>query len=335
MKDLLSLINVHKTYNLNERSAINKVSFNCSSGKMTAIIGSSGSGKTTLLRLIAGLEIPDGGKIILDGKIINSQSIFVPPEKRDCTLVFQDYALFPNMTVFENVSFGKTVKNNVKKIHELLDLAKINGLENRYPHEISGGQQQRVALVRALITNPSLLLLDEPLSHLDQELKDSVRVELSSLLKQKGMTSLFVSHDTEDALAMADEIIVLNNGKIDQIGNPMEIYSFPVNRYVALLFGKTNFIPRDLIPNSQHYFVDQDTNSKVIPVRPHQIIIVEKNSNINYPTLSGKIISSNAKGNHKEVKLKSNKLILTLNVPITSNINIGNELTVTFKDKIS
>tara|TARA_B100000029_G_scaffold410677_1_gene412720 strand:+ start:44508 stop:45515 length:1008 start_codon:yes stop_codon:yes gene_type:complete len=335
MKNLLSLINIHKTYNLNERSAINKVSFNCSSGKMMAIIGSSGSGKTTLLRLIAGLEIPDGGQIILDGKIINSQSIFVPPEKRDCTLVFQDYALFPNMTVFENVSFGKTAKNNVKKIHELLDLAKINGLENRYPHEISGGQQQRVALVRALITNPSLLLLDEPLSHLDQELKDSVRVELSALLKQKAMTSLFVSHDTEDALAMADEIIVLNNGKIDQIGNPMEIYSFPVNRYVALLFGKTNFIPRDLIPNGQHYFVDQDTNSEVIPMRPHQIIIVEKNSNINYPTLSGKIISSHAKGNHKEIKLKSNKLILTLNVPITSNINIGNELTVTFKDKIS
>ena len=332
MKDLLSLYKVYKSYNRNERSAVNKVSFNCSSGQVTAIIGSSGSGKTTLLRIIAGLEIPDSGQVILDGKTINSDSNFIPPEERDCTLVFQDYALFPNMTVLENVSFGKSAKKNQNKIQKLLELVKIKDLKNRYPHEISGGQQQRVALARALAIKPSLLLLDEPLSHLDQELRDSVRTELSTLLKETGTTSIFVSHDTEDALAMADKIVVLNNGKVDQIGSPMEIYSFPLNRYVALLFGKTNFIPRSLIPDSSHYFLDSETNSEVVSVRPHQLRRINENSNINSQSFFGKIISLHPKGDHQEIKLKVKELILTLNLPITYNANIGDDLSVNFQE---
>ena len=172
------------------------------------------------------------------------------------------------MTVRENISFGKNALNNLERVQKLLKLTKIEDLENRYPHEISGGEQQRVALVRALVTKPSLLLMDEPLSHLDQELRDNVRFDLINLFRETKTTVLFVSHDTEDAMEMADKIVVLNDGKVDQIGTPMEIYSNPVNKYVALLFGKTNLVPLDIIPNAKHHFFDPELNKEVISVRP-------------------------------------------------------------------
>ena len=250
MSNLLELSEVTKSYDAGLSPAVDRVSFSCLEGQILAVIGSSGSGKTTLLRIIAGLEMPDLGRVTLKGETMNSQNECVPAESRDCSLVFQDYALFPNMTVQQNVAYGKASKNNSELIDRLFDLTKIGDLKNRYPHQISGGEQQRVALVRALATQPSLLLLDEPLSHLDPELRNNVRCELLNIFRVTNTTALFVSHDTEDALTMADQVVVMQNGKAVQIGSPMDVYSNPSNSYAAMLFGKTNLLTRELIPSA-------------------------------------------------------------------------------------
>ncbi|MED5279650.1 MAG: ABC transporter ATP-binding protein, partial [Verrucomicrobiota bacterium] len=268
--NLLTLQSVTKRYTATDPPAVDGVSFECAQGEIVALIGGSGSGKTTLLRIIAGLEIPDAGEVILNGTTINSPTRFVPPEKRDCGLVFQDYALFPNKTVSQNIAFGKGAADDPDRIGELMEMADIAGLEQRYPHEISGGQQQRVALVRALATRPSLLLLDEPLSHLDQELRDSVRSELLKLFRETDTTALFVSHDIEDAMVMADRMVVLREGTAEQVGTQVEIYDRPANPHVARLFGKTNFIPLGLLPEAPHSIADETGEGQVVPVRPHQ-----------------------------------------------------------------
>ena len=200
---LLSIQNISKQYTVTDPPALNGMSFDSERGKIVALIGVSGSGKTTLLRIIAGLETPDAGIVVLDDKTLNSSSVFVSPEQRSCGLVFQDYALFPNKTVYQNIVFGKGATDDSSRLKQLIEMAGIGGLRQRFPHEISGGQQQRVALVRALATRPKLLLLDEPLSHLDPDLKDSVRTELLNLFRETETTTLFVSHDIDDAMALS------------------------------------------------------------------------------------------------------------------------------------
>ena len=217
MNELLKLQDISKRYRKNNIDALRNISFQCAKGDVISIVGSSGSGKSTLLRIIAGLEIPDEGEITLEKNKINGSGIFLTPEKRNCSLVFQDFALFPNMSVKENIFFGKNASKNKSIIDELIEFTRIKNLLERFPHEISGGQQQRVALVRALSINPALLLLDEPLSHLDHELKHQVRNELKNLIKKVGATVLMVTHDTEDAMYMANKVLVLNNGVVDQI----------------------------------------------------------------------------------------------------------------------
>ncbi len=333
MSDLLQLRDISKSFALTGPPAVNRVSFCCLKGRNVAVLGSSGSGKTTLLRIIAGLEIPDSGQITLADQTINSPNKFTPPEKRDCTLVFQNYALFPNMTVRQNVSFGKTANKSL--VNDLLELTKINELQNRYPHEISGGEQQRVALVRALATQPSLLLLDEPLSHLDPELRDEVRRELINIFKKTETTSLFVSHDTEDALTMADKIVVMQKGKTAQIGTPMELYTKPESRYVALLFGKTNFVPRNLIPNTENYFFDSKTKSEVISIRPHQWKVVNSTYTNDRVKFSGKVSNYTQKGTHSEIQLKTQNIDIRINIPITESVKLGDTLTVIYEENPS
>ena len=330
MSDLLQLQEISKSFDLSGPPAVNRASFSCLRGQNVAILGSSGSGKTTLLRIIAGLEMPDSGQINLANQTINSPDKFTPPEKRDCTLVFQNYALFPNMTVRQNISFGKSANKNL--VDDLLELTKINELQNRYPHEISGGEQQRVALVRALVTQPSLLLLDEPLSHLDPELRDDVRRELINIFRKTGTTSLFVSHDTEDALTMADKIVIMQRGKTTQIGTPMELYTKPESRYVALLFGKTNFVPRNLIPSTENYFFDSKTKSEVISIRPHQWKVVNSNNNNDRVTFSGEVSNYTQKGTHSEIQLKTQNMDIQLNIPITETVKLGDNLTIIYQE---
>lgn len=215
-------------------------------GKFTTLLGPSGCGKTTLLRLVAGLERPDTGSISVGQDILSSESKAVPPERRGFGMVFQDFALWPHMTVFENVAFGLRAtgrKEGIRdKVMEALDKVKLTGMEQRYPHQLSGGQQQRVAFARAVVTRPRLVLFDEPLSALDAVLRDEMRLEMMYLVREMGLTALYVTHDQVEAMSMSDEVIVMHGGEVLQKGAPEEIYNQPQHPFVARFIGKSNWL---------------------------------------------------------------------------------------------
>ncbi|MBS7655507.1 ABC transporter ATP-binding protein [Candidatus Bathyarchaeota archaeon] len=211
-------------------------------------LGPSGSGKTTTLRIIAGFIEPDAGEIYIDDKLITG----IPPEKRNMAMVFQSYALFPHMNVFDNVAFGLTLKKLPKeeikkKVKNALELVRLSGLEDRYPRQLSGGQQQRVAVARAIVMEPDVLLFDEPLSNLDAKLREAVRFELRELQKKLGITSIYVTHDQAEALVISDRIAVMNEGKIIQVGSPIEIYEKPESKFIADFIGISSFIEGKII----------------------------------------------------------------------------------------
>ena len=295
---MLSLKNISKKYD--NTMILKDISFNCEKGDIVGLIGSSGSGKTTLLRIISGLETPDSGTIQLNNEMINDKLLCISPEKRDCSLVFQDFALFPNMTISDNIFFGKNSIKNNDLIHDLIQFCGLESLLDRYPHEASGGEQQRVALVRALSINPSLLLLDEPLSHLDSDLKQNIRNELINLFEKVKTTTLFVSHDIEDAMTMANKVVVLKDGFVEQIGSPSNIYDQPINRYVAKLFGKSNIIPSKLAPKSYFKFYDKELNEDAVSIRPHQFTLL-KNSDEKKKIFDGIISSRKSFGSFQEI----------------------------------
>lgn len=240
----LKLENLRKIFE--ENRGIEKIDFSVEKGELISLLGPSGCGKTTLLNIIGGFLKPDNGKIYLEGRDITD----IPPEKRDISTVFQSYALFPHMDVLENIKYGLKYKKLTKKEQidlamEYLKIVGLDGYEKKAIQELSGGQQQRVALARALVLYPKLLLLDEPFSNLDAKLKISMREELKELQKNLKISMIFVTHDQEEALSISDKIVVMNNGKIEQIGTPEEIYYSPINDYVANFIGKSNFILKD------------------------------------------------------------------------------------------
>ena len=215
--------------------------------KFTTLLGPSGCGKTTLLRLIAGFEKPTRGEIHIGDNVVYSAKSFVPPEKRNLGMVFQSYAVWPHMTVFENVAYPlkikKIPKNEIReRVGKILDTVHLSQYAKRIPAQISGGQQQRVALARALVAEPKLLLLDEPLSNLDAKLRETMRFEIKAIQKNLDITAVYVTHDQTEAMAMSDRIVVLNKGVIQQAGSPYEIYRKPANRFVADFVGKVNFL---------------------------------------------------------------------------------------------
>lgn len=222
-------------------------------GELVALLGPSGCGKTTALRLLAGLDLADEGKVIVDGQDLTN----VPANKRDMGMVFQAYSLFPNMTALENVAFGLKVRGidtekRQKKANELLELVGLNTQANRYSHQMSGGQQQRVALARALAIEPKVLLLDEPLSALDAKVRTQLRDEIRRIQIEVGTTTLFVTHDQEEAMAMADRVGVMSNGKLEQIDRPNIVYSSPTSAFVASFVGAMNRLPAKLDGNKVH-----------------------------------------------------------------------------------
>lgn len=213
-------------YKNSQEATINNFSVNIEKGEIISILGASGSGKSTVLRLISGLELPISGMIKINDQIIVDDHTFILPEKRGLGFVFQDYALFPHMTVRENILFGLNKRNKrerEKRLKEVIELVDLRKFVDRYPYELSGGQQQRVALARALAPEPLLLLLDEPFSNLDASLRSKIRKELKAIIKQVGITSIFVTHDQDDVLSIADRVIVLSEGKITQTGTPEEV----------------------------------------------------------------------------------------------------------------
>jgi spermidine/putrescine transport system ATP-binding protein len=228
--------------------ALDDVSIQIRKGEFFTLLGPSGCGKTTLLRLIAGFEMPTSGTILLDGADITD----LPPNRRPVNTVFQSYALFPHLTVAENVGFGLTMQGRPKaevaaRVAQMLALVKLEAMAGRKTSQLSGGQQQRVALARALAPQPKVLLLDEPLSALDLKLRKEMQVELKRLQTETGITFIFVTHDQEEALTMSDRIGVMSAGKLQQVGSPKDIYTRPVNRFVASFIGETNFLPATVV----------------------------------------------------------------------------------------
>jgi putative spermidine/putrescine transport system ATP-binding protein len=217
-------------------------------GEFVSFLGPSGCGKTTTLRMIAGFELPTAGQITIDGNDITT----TPPNKRNVGMVFQSYALFPNMTVARNVGYGLKIAGKPKKeidqrVQEMLDLIQMDAYGSRYPYQLSGGQQQRVALARALAIRPQLLLLDEPLSALDAKIRLELRQEIRRIQGQLGITTIYVTHDQEEALSLSDRIVVMSHGKVEQVGTPTEIYNFPSTEFVARFIGQINLLPVSVI----------------------------------------------------------------------------------------
>jgi len=241
-KILLELQKVIKSFARTSSPAINQISLQLPQGKILALLGSSGCGKTTLLRLIAGFDQPQAGDILLSGRSITS----LAPEARNVGMVFQDFALFPHLNVWQNVAFGLrrlSAINAKKVVSQALSLVSLTELSDRYPHQLSGGQQQRVALARAIAPNPDLILFDEPLSNLDTQIRLQLRRELRQILKNTDKTAIFVTHDQEEAMHLADLIAVMRLGKIEQIGSPEQIYQQPASRFVAEFVCQANFLP--------------------------------------------------------------------------------------------
>lgn len=265
MSDLvLQLKQINKYFG--QSHVIKDVNIDFEKGHFVTFLGTSGCGKTTLLRMVAGFYEPDDGEILLNGKRIER----IPPYSRNTAMVFQEYALFPHMNVFDNVSYGLRVKNRPKeeierRVKEALDLMQLKGMEDRFPNQMSGGQQQRVAVARALVMNPEVLLLDEPLSNLDAKLRESVRVELRDIQKKMGLSTIYVTHDQSEALSMSDMIVVLKGGVVHQTGSPQEIYFEPKTPFVADFIGTTNLLSvKGLGENTVSYGNDRIPTTKSV-----------------------------------------------------------------------
>ena len=230
--------------------AVKKIDLNVEQGSLVTLLGPSGCGKTTILRMIAGLEHPTHGEIYINGKLVND----IPIHKRNLGMIFQNYALFPHKSIFDNVAFGLKYRNVSKtdireKVRKALEMVRLPDVGDRYPAQLSGGQQQRIALARAIVIEPDVLLMDEPLSALDENLREDMRREIDNLQQMLGVTTIFVTHDQREALSMSDKIIVMNDGVLQQEGPPEDVYNVPCNRFVADFLGSSNFYPGKVISN--------------------------------------------------------------------------------------
>jgi iron(III) transport system ATP-binding protein len=249
MPNAVELFNVTKIFSDADSPAVCDFSLSIAPGEQVALVGPSGSGKTTILRLVAGFLAPDTGTIALDGQTVAARSRLVPPEQRDVGMVFQDYALFPHLTARQNIAFGLNRKSKAereRRVSETLELVGLADLADRYPHELSGGQQQRVALARAIAPRPIVILLDEPFSSLDAGRREQVREDVSRILRDSGISAIFVTHDQDEALFIGDRLAVLNAGRLEQVGAPEDVFGAPRTRFVAEFMGKTDFLPGEV-----------------------------------------------------------------------------------------
>lgn len=331
-KKIIELKNISK--NFEDQQVLKGIDLNIYENEFLTLLGPSGCGKTTLLRIIGGFEEPSNGQLIFDGKDI----LKVPPYKREVNTVFQKYALFPFLNVADNIAFGLNLKKMdkdviEKKVSRMLELVGLKGFEKRDVTLLSGGQQQRVAIARALVNEPKVLLLDEPLGALDAKLRKDMQTELKKIQKEVGITFIFVTHDQEEALSMSDTIVVLNDGVIQQIGTPMDIYNEPQNRFVAEFIGESNIIEGNMIKDCLVNFdgidwecVDKgfkDNEDIEVVLRPEDMDVVEPEAG----KVSGTIISKVFMGVHYEYLVETKNR--NYKVHTTENYEIGKKVGLT------
>ena len=331
-KKIIELKNISK--NFEDQQVLKGIDLNIYENEFLTLLGPSGCGKTTLLRIIGGFEEPSNGQLIFDGKDISK----VPPYKREVNTVFQKYALFPFLNVADNIAFGLNLKKMdkdviEKKVSRMLELVGLKGFEKRDVTLLSGGQQQRVAIARALVNEPKVLLLDEPLGALDAKLRKDMQTELKKIQKEVGITFIFVTHDQEEALSMSDTIVVLNDGVIQQIGTPMDIYNEPQNRFVAEFIGESNIIEGNMIKDCLVNFdgidwecVDKgfkDNEDIEVVLRPEDMDVVEPEAG----KVSGTIISKLFMGVHYEYLVETKNR--NYKVHTTENYEIGKKVGLT------
>lgn len=308
---LLTIREICKHYHACPCPALDAVSLDVDAGEVVTLIGESGSGKTTLLRVINGFETPNSGSVCIGERTVVDDAIFMPPERRGVGMVFQEHALFPHLTVERNIAFGLgrlCGRERDPRVQELLDLIGLDGYEHRYPHELSGGERQRVALARALAPRPGFLLMDEPFSGMDQFLRKQMREEVNGILRHAGTAAIWVTHDTEEALSVADRVAILRAGRLQQIGTPFEIYAKPQNTYVAQFFGKTNLIaaqPVDAGYHTEFGFIEAEHGHEgsgrlMVSIRPEHIDVIPEADNT---SITGAVDRINFCGHYKELIL--------------------------------
>ncbi|MGL5615458.1 MAG: spermidine/putrescine ABC transporter ATP-binding protein [Sarcina sp.] len=330
---IIQLNNISKTFE--ETNVLKDFSLSIKRNEFLTLLGPSGCGKTTTLKILAGFEQADKGEVLFENKNINN----IPPYERPLNTVFQKYALFPHMNVFENIAFGLKIKKMKKevieeKVKEMLKLVSLSGYEKRTVDSLSGGQQQRIAIARALVNEPNVLLLDEPLGALDFQLRKEMQVELKRIQQKLGITFIFVTHDQEEALSMSDTIVVMDKGKIQQMGSPEDIYNEPSNRFVAEFIGESNIIDGIMLEDFKVKFYDKtfdcvdkgfNENEKVdIVIRPEDVEMISCTS----ANITGEVVSVIFKGVHYEILVKTHNN--TWKIHSTKNAIIGDKIGLTF-----
>ena len=339
----LEINNVSKIFG--QAVAVNDFNLQVDKGELVSFLGPSGCGKTTTLRMVAGFEIPTSGRIVVNGQDITDKA----PNQRDVGMVFQAYALFPNMTVADNISFGlmiakKPASDRKKRVAEMLDIIHMSDFGDRYPYQLSGGQQQRVALARALALSPQVLLLDEPLSALDAKIRVSLRAEIRSIQRQLGITAIYVTHDQEEALSLSDRVVVMNGGRMDQVGTPFEIYNFPKTEFVAQFVGVLNSTRAEIVdPASNRVKIDSQQlqtaesleayhagDQVVVAIRPERLSFASEGQKANLLECTIENITFLGSIVRVTVKVGQHSLFMdTFNNPFLELPKIGDKVQVT------
>lgn len=324
----MSTVNIDHIYkSFGDVEVLKDFNYEVQDGEFITLLGPSGCGKTTMLRIIAGFEKPTKGRLFIGDKEVSSDDVFLPPEKRGIGMVFQSYAVWPHMNVFDNVAYPLKIqkmpkKEIKKKVDNILKVVHLSQYADRMPSQLSGGQQQRIALGRALVAEPSLLLLDEPLSNLDAKLREKMRYEIKEIQKNLNITVIFVTHDQVEAMTMSDKVVVLNAGVVQQIGSPYEIYSKPANQFVADFVGKVNFLEGEIREGKVYLKHDdrsipietpKDMNGEVIlGIRPEDVRVAEEDEKGLY---KGKIRNMYFLGEENDTFVEFNNQEFRITIP--------------------
>jgi iron(III) transport system ATP-binding protein len=314
-------------------AAVDDASLCVARGEVVALLGPSGCGKTTLLRLIAGFERPDAGSVTVDGRLAASPHAWIPPEARRVGMVFQDYALFPHLTVAANIGFGLARRDRPRRVPELLEVVGLDGLGHRYPHELSGGQQQRVALARALAPAPELVLLDEPWSNVDPFLRETLRAEVAEIIRPLGVTVLLVTHDREEAFSLADRIALMRDGKIVQEGTPEQLYFAPASRWAAEFVGAANVLSGRVVDGRIETAIgaflangaSAESDAQVL-VRP-ELLELEPS-----PTGAARVVAREFRGHDVFYRVRLDDLELVSHRPSTEVVGLGSRVSIRVHD---